>query len=935
MKKRILKRLIASVMCLGIMLSFVPQSISAEYNYDDVVNLATTLNIIPEKIDANAFVTRKELAKFVCYMINTQENGAVYANKSFYDVSEDNEYYDYISIMAGYNLMVGIEEGVFAPDNRATFAMVVKVLIDATGYYPLAREGDMNSYVQVAASKGMFDNVSYAPNDYIKVGELVQIIWNTLQMNAVETTISGKQKHVVTDVNLLWHYHSIDDGRGMVTATEYTSLNDADGITEGYVKIDKTIYRVGTDRVINLIGRNIDFYYKEHNDFDEKIVMWAQSRTAKEYIFDATEIQSVEGTSFVTKVGSKEKAYTLSGQVNVIFNGKYRPYDARDLQPLIGNVELVDSDQNRVYEMVIVTSYVPYVVKRADVSNNTIYDKSSKPRIEFSEDARVTMTKNGVVANINDIKADNVLLVAADKTTYDANDVLTVDSTNSVLYDILVSDKKLIGTLSEIDREEQCVNFDGVQYDIRATFDSSGNTNVQIGKEQTYYLDAFGNIVYCDVAVSEAGTSVKGIYGFVTKIKYNNVYEVVSIRTFNNNAEWNTYELAEKVRIDGKTYKTPQTIYDALTDPSLSTRANGRFLTNADSTFYAFMAVYRLNDEGKINFIDTPHINTQKEGYDDSLYADYYRINGKEQNIFAGGAEVANTTQNYVFLGTWNSKYVIKTGTAVIEIPYDKTNNVVMVKEDNERFYKTNKTAESIEGFEGMIFNAGEDKIPEFVLRTKAFSTTGERVGFDYKSNIISKIIDTINSDNEPIKRISIMGPDGRKTLDVDSNVPLTHEKKSGDSTVTEEITLDALNVGDVIGYQADGNKVLGITRRFSLYTGTGTDKTVDTNYDLTHNGTTRYNPGYTATTWGKVYLANDGVVHVYVGSDYANRQVYDLSNTTLYCYDMADNTIKNINIDELRDYLGMGQDDTLADRIFIGSRHTNGTEAFVYRNIE
>ena len=91
---RILQKLIAGVICMGIIISTIPTVIEAEYDYTGIVNLTTSLNIIPEKIVSGDFVTRKELAKYICYMLNIEDQGTVYNGDSFYDVDKSNEYYD-------------------------------------------------------------------------------------------------------------------------------------------------------------------------------------------------------------------------------------------------------------------------------------------------------------------------------------------------------------------------------------------------------------------------------------------------------------------------------------------------------------------------------------------------------------------------------------------------------------------------------------------------------------------------------------------------------------------------------------------------------------------------------------------------------------------------------------------------------------------------
>lgn len=950
MKSKMLKRIIASLMCVGMLLSMIPMmSISAAYDYSDVVEKTTALNIIPEKIDAEDFVTRKELAKFMYYMLNVKENGAVYGTPEFSDIDKTSEYYEYVSVMTGSRLMIGISDTQFAPDMKVTFGMVARVLLNATGYYQLAREGTMESFTNVAASLGILKNVAYDANSEVLMGELAQMIWNVMQLKAVETTIQGESKYVVADTNLLWHYHKIADSKGKVTANEDTALNRAVGTDEGCVVINDVVYRAGTDYIKNMIGKNVRFYYKSHEDFDEPIVMWAELTSDKQLIFDATEIKTVIGTSFTTEIDNKEKVYSLSSVVNVIFNGKYRPFDARDLMPVIGNVELVDADEDRVYELAIVKSYIPYIVKSVDAKDNIIYDKTGKSRIQIDDEAVYSMTQNGKAVALESFEGNEVLLVAADKTVYDINNVMSVDSANSRIYEILVSTEIIAGVADEINIGEGYAMINGEKYDIRATIDYAGNTSVEIGKEQIFYIDTFSNVVYAENAVTESGATVKGTYAFVTKTKYDNFEDKTTIRCFDTNGNWNNYGFAEKARIDGATYRNQSTMYDALTGTGIflaSDKATGRLETNApNGTEYAYLAVLRFNNDGKITFIDTPYVNTN-ETEENSLYLNYYRINNREMEIGVDAAEKSNTSQNYIFQHTWNDKYYIPEVFPLIQIPIDKATNKVMVQEEEERHFVSRelKGGNIIPNFEGMVFNAGEERSPEFAVWTQGFNSTGGRIDNDIRSNVITKITDSVNDDNEPIKRIFVTGPDGMRTLDIvyskdssgniTSKTPINEEKDPINTSDTytngvRTISLSDLRKGDVIAYETSGSQVLGITRRFAFYL---PDGSVNTSYNLSYNSNTRYSESTPSISWGKLYLASDSSVQLYA-TNINSRGVYNLAGASIYCYDLETEEFKTVELNELRDYVGMGGE-AGADRILITRRHSKGADAMVFRNV-
>ncbi|MBQ8637301.1 MAG: S-layer homology domain-containing protein [Clostridia bacterium] len=937
MKIRAVKRIIASLICVGMLISMVPMmNISAAYDYSDVVEKTTALNIIPERINAEDFVTRKELAKFIYYMLNVKENGAVYSTEQFDDVDMTSEYYEYISVMTGYKLMVGVGDKTFAPDMKTTFGMVSRVLLNATGYYPLAHDGTMESFTSVAASIGLLDNVEYDTNSEIVMGELAQMIWNAMKLRAVETTISGESKHIVTDNTLLWHYHKIAESKGMVTANEDTSINKELGTEEGCVVIDKTVYVAGTDYVKDMLGRNIRYYYKHHDDFDKPIVMWAEATSSKNLTFDATEITDVTydtsgNITFKTEVGNNKKEYTLSSVVNVVFNGKYRACDLRDLKPLIGNVELVDADNNRVYELAIVTSYVPYVVGSIDTSTKSIYDKSGRAPITVDDKARIKIKRNGAIIALEELAQNDIMLVAADKTTYDAYGVMVVNSAKSMIYDIIVSKNIIGGKPSAVSFDEKTAVIDGTTYDIRATFDYAGNTKIKLGENATYYVDAFSNIVYVefgtkvtdDGVVADTSTVGGGTYGFVTRVRYNSYDEIVTMRIFNFNGDWATYEVAEKVRIDRVTYKGDANgVFSSLT----ATGRDGEMLIDAEATpntnTTAYAIVYKLNDDGKISYIDTPLRNSGEN----------------ESNSLWLNDDSWDTGTDFIFMGTWKYKFCIPDGFNSIEVPYitDASGaKRIKVEEAYERNYKVKRYAGTLQNPEFQLFNAGEELTPKFALERKLLNTTGSNLNRTYPNYVITKLIETVNDDNEEIVQITATGTAGTKILEINGDTMVRQENDpSHGSRGIYPIEVSDLSRGDVIAFVANGTIATTIIKRIDLVDASGN---LNENYHYRYNNSNQYDGGPTESVWGKIYKVNNGNAQLYFGTTtptMSDVRVYNVANRDVFCYDMADNTCTQISLDKLTGYAYNGNSDDNADRIFMCLRHTEGIDIFVFRNV-
>ncbi len=929
MKNKIFRRVIAGVMSLGILLSMVPMAVTAAYDYTETIDKVTSLNVVPEKIEADTIVTRKELAKFLYYMINVAENGAVYRDDSFYDIDETNEYYEYICAIAGYGLMVGVEEGVFAPDMNATFGMAVKVLIDATGYYPLAREGDLNAYQRVASERGMLKNVNYVANQPITMGELAQLIWNALQMRAVETTIAGNSTQIVTDVDLLWHYHKIALSEGQVTQNAYTAINNATGLTKGYVKIDYTIYKAGTDSIGDLLGKYVDFYYKVDDDFNEPVILWAKSQGSKTLAFTNKDDVTALGRTITHKTSSKQKTYQLSSTVKMIYNGKYKTYNEADINELvIGTIELVDVDSNKEYDFVIVKSYIPYIVLGREADERKIYDKGSKPTVEISKNADVKVTKNGVLADFVNLAVDDVVLIASDKyTIVDGEKV--VDSANSTLLDLVVSDNSVVGTVSEINTEERTAVINGEVYDIAATFDGSGNTSVALGEKSTFYIDAFGNVVYVvkgEALSGSKGRRVDGIIGYVTRYgdPARSREEKITARIFDQNGKWATYDFAEKVRIDGDVYKTPQAQYTYLTSGDIRGRVDA-------SQLAGYIITFRLNSEGKISFIDTGKVGPKEAASETmELSRDTSAWNETNGGYYHYGGVVYSAFQA-------NPIFVLPASISILTVPIN-TSKQLMTSSDFESGYKwANNRSESDKWYRFEAWNIGDNDVPEVLV---CYDTSaGGAVTFDrsYVYAMVTDIVDTLNEDNEPITRLTLMGNAGTKVIDITEETIIKRQTLSGlsddDDAEPSNGKKVTLKLGDVILYNLTASGVTNIDIKFSLEAPGGSSLTTY-NEKLYSSLTSSMHQ-----IWGNLYRMDGDVVQVQISDNFAERAnrfsyINNSTNATIVCYDLDENTFEYVSGDSLRSYVKTRALEQ-TDKIFIRRNWGIMESIFVYRNVQ
>ena len=892
---RILQKLIAGVICMGIIISTIPTVIEAEYDYTGIVNLTTSLNIIPEKIVSGDFVTRKELAKYICYMLNIEDQGTVYNGDSFYDVDKSNEYYDYICAVSGLGIMSGVRTNVFEPEKIATFEMVVRALVGASGYGVMADKNNTSSYVEIARSRGMLNKVAYEPSGYVKFGEIAQMIWNILQLKAVETSVGGSAKVKVSNVSLLWHYHRITDGRGRVIATDDTYLNKEESMAKGYVRIDDKIYKAGTEYINSCLGRIVNFYYKQDEKNDENIILWAEIKSEKAISLNADEIKETARDRITYEKNDKKKEVKLSDTVNVIYNGKYLArYRTEDLKPDIGNVTLIDYDENGVYETVIVKAYNTYVVQGIDKKNKKIYDAGAHAAVVINENAKISVKHNDAVSSFDDIEIDDVLLVAADRYEI-TGEVVNIDSKNSSVYEILISKNKISGRISEIDNIERTAVVDRVKYSIAAMYNGSNESTLDIGDEGTFFLDAFGGIAYLRNVDEISQRRISGNYGYVTKVRYNSEDELTTMRVFGENGEWYSYSFAKKVVIDGNLYKEQQEVYTILSADNSAKLAGG---TGGQ------MIAYRLNNEGEVCFVDTVALGSENPKSSMSL-------------------ENPHTKSLYYYSKVLGYRYLIDSKAKILSVPMVSASEYDPQSEKEYRWISTDTFVDG-DSYAVQVYNCDDYNVAEFYVYPSSLRTAPSS---DSPLMMISHKLQTIDEDNDVVTRLTLVNGDGTKKIDINNDTVVIAL-----SDATSKLRASDLKVGDIIRFTANiGGTATFVDRQFTLYDKKGNITEYAVNYG---------NSSYTSSrhmTWGNLYAAGKTGITVLCSNVLSDTEgelmcSYLKSNTPVICYDLADtNEIIGIDYESAKDYLKT-KSLSMTDKIFINRKFGNINAIFIYR---
>lgn len=869
---------ITALICM--LMCFLSVPVYSQNNeYSETVQKLTALNIIPEQSDENKFVTRGELAKYTCYLLGiTDYNGYSFVYR---DVNKTDVNAPYIAIVSGLGYMQGVGDNLFLPDEFATLDMVYNVFSAAIGYKKMAYGTNELSSVK----SSMFKNISLKTNDYVNVEEIAQIIWNTLDMKALEFEDRSVS---VGNENMLWKYHKIYCERGMVTANEYTHLENDTAVAEGYVQIDDVLFKNGTDYLNDMLGQHIKFYYKHDENSNDDVILYAESDKGKILEIRDHDIEFVDRSNFEYSEGKKVKRAKLSPVLNVIYNGKYlAAFREEDLQPEIGNVILVDCDGDSVFETAIVKSYITYIVKSIDTENRKIYDEIFQPSVCIPDQAKLRVYKSGQLAAFEDIEEKNILLIAADR--YCDNDgEIVIDSKLSTIYEILVSDAVVNGKPER--RYDEFVEISGEQYRVSSLLEKN-NKQILLSTEAVFYLDYLGNIAWTDSGDSQR--RAKGTYGFITRAWMDDLEENVYIRLFDENSEWHTYMIADKVCVDGKGYKNKTMAFNVITAGNRATISGGK---NGGQ-----MVLFTVNEDDQIDYIDTVVCNPG-ESKDSSLSIDM---------------ELGNATYYY---NTFNRKSTA-IGKCMLIVPRGESANTYDATD--EAAYKWESV--SIFGDGGgsytiQTFNENKYGIVEKMIYLKDFSGTIP----SKTPGMISEIKTCLNSDDEIVTAVTVVGNSDTKTYNITEQTLLVENY-----SLNQKLKVSDLKIGDLISYETNGENFVAVNRAFTLY-----DE---------DNNLTGYNDGFGQASnyirhmvWGQLYSISPQNLRVLCASsvsDIENMFSYYTSGRTLILYDETGRKINvsKVSSDAIRDYCTVGSIES-ADKVLLFNRYGSNQAVFIYR---
>jgi len=582
-----------SVIALGIGATVNAKANNTEIDF--LVSLGA-IEVSEKPIDENKNITRAEFAVILDKVLNEGKTSIASQGNPYADMDEKSYGYGSVQALTERKLFEG-NNTCFYPENNLTCMEAAKVLTAMLGYSMQAEEngGFPQGYLQAAYEADLFDGVSCGVNDTLTVLNAAKLIYNALRADYVIADIQGsKISYELSDEAYMEKTLSITEDVGIVTGTEIVRVYANGNCKDGAVEIDEVQYDL-KGNINDFVGHKVLFYYKTHEDDSQEVFFWTDYRTNEVLKLSTKEIEDCDGKEYVYSIGdeTRSKKAEIDDGASVVLNGRIagRDFTDSDFKPENGYVELIDHDNDRKYDVVMIWNYEVFGVDQIIEQNKTIVDQITRKKIILDEnDCKYYIKKNGQEATFADIAKYDALLVAK------CNDEI-----GDTIYIIEASDHFVTGKITSYSDDE--IAIDGVEYELSPGFTQS----IEMGTLYDYYIDSYGYIAYYN---ENSGENVKK-YGILFNKWQDEASETdCYVKIYTDKKEIVTFKFAKKVKFDG----------EMITSDKAVAHAN---MTNSSGGKRQLIG-YALNNNGEINLIDTATIGENETSEDSLVDLGYY-----------------------------------------------------------------------------------------------------------------------------------------------------------------------------------------------------------------------------------------------------------------------------------------------------------------------
>lgn len=581
---------------------------------------------------------------------------------------------------AGY--ISGYGDKTFRPDSNITYAEIIKMLVSAVGYSPMAEEngGYPDGYNRVANQLGFLRGVSFGNEPEATRGNTAQLLYAAMQVEVVEPSYGRELTYKRTNKTLmdkLLELEKLSSVKGIVTKTKKTGLKGEGLSRDNQVCIDDIVYDTGAVDLEPFLGMWVEAFYYTGDGTDIPVItsvnpinntfIEIKAEDFEKVQFDTAAVGDVRA-GFIEYGGGKKE--DLSSNLSVVYNGKaMRNFTADDIKTINGKITLIENSRDSLYDVIFIEESFSVVVDRVSVATEVIFLKSGTigemTRIMLdSEDSDFYFSihdKEGNSLNISDLKENDIINVRSDK--------------SATVIDITVHTEKIEGVVTEYNSDDNEIVINEKMYKIAKDEKGAPMITPDLKTKGIYYADANDEIVYFEegelildglglVEKVEGGSGLSS--GFMVRLITGGIIRELTDKSNNRpyaevgNRDWTVYEAESRIRFNGS---------------ATSAKAVAPLLKKGD------LVKYSVTSAGKISVIDvwTPDTVLNDKAYNPEIKS------------FGG-------------------EFYIDKSTAVFCVPTNRTTGMpVNTAADEDYFVNITLNSGAVNGYDITAFNIDED----------------------------------------------------------------------------------------------------------------------------------------------------------------------------------------------------------------------------------